>query len=248
MKLVLADASHFKDSISVISELVNEARFKVTKDYVELVAMDPATVAMVIFKLLSSGFTEYHVDNDVELALNLANLKQVLKRAKASDILSLELGEENKLKIELKSNSTRTFFLPLLDIEEKEQRIPPLKFSVNVQTSTDVLANAIEDASIVADSLSFVAHPDRLCFEAVGDLSKVNIEVKPDKETKLTSESTANVRSKYSIEYLKKMILASKLASDVTFSFDQEYPLKLEFKVVDKVLLSFILAPRVDND
>ena len=54
MKLTLAEPKYLKDSISIISELVNEASFKITPEAIELVAMDPANVAMVIFKLLSS--------------------------------------------------------------------------------------------------------------------------------------------------------------------------------------------------
>ena len=91
MKLVLADPSYLKDSITVISELVHEARFKINKDGMELVAMDPANVAMVIFKLLSSCFTEYQVDKEMEIAINLANFKQILRRVKANDILSLTI-------------------------------------------------------------------------------------------------------------------------------------------------------------
>jgi len=67
MKLTLAEPKYLKDSISIISDLVNEARFKVTPEAIELVAMDPANVAMVIFKLLSSAFTEYDVKEDVEI-------------------------------------------------------------------------------------------------------------------------------------------------------------------------------------
>jgi DNA polymerase III sliding clamp (beta) subunit (PCNA family) len=44
------------------------------------------------------------------------------------------------------------------------------------------------------------------------------------------------------------MINAGKLANEVNIFFNQDYPLKLEYKVVDKLLLSFILAPRVEND
>ena len=97
MKLVLADASYLKDSITVISELVHEARFKINKDGMELVAMDPANVAMVIFKLLSSAFTEYGVKENIEIAINLSNLKQILRRASPNDMLTLETGDENKL-------------------------------------------------------------------------------------------------------------------------------------------------------
>jgi len=121
MKLTLAEPKYLKDSISIISELVNEARFKITPNAVELVAMDPANVAMVIFKLLSSCFTEYDVKEDQELAINLGNLKQILRRAKPSDMLTLELLE-NKLKIQLKGSSTRTFSLPIIELEEKEQK------------------------------------------------------------------------------------------------------------------------------
>jgi hypothetical protein len=44
------------------------------------------------------------------------------------------------------------------------------------------------------------------------------------------------------------MIAGSKLADNVTIRFNKDYPLKIEFKEVDKVMLSFILAPRVEND
>ena len=61
MKLVLAESKYFKDSISIISELVTEAKFNVSNNGLEMVAMDPANVAMVIFKMLSSCFTKYEI-------------------------------------------------------------------------------------------------------------------------------------------------------------------------------------------
>ncbi len=56
------------------------------------------------------------------------------------------------------------------------------------------------------------------------------------------------IKAKYSIEYLKKMMNGAKLANKVGIYFNNDYPLKLEYKTVDKVMLSFILAPRVEND
>ena len=65
---------------------------------------------------------------------------------------------------------------------------------------------------------------------------------------KIEVEGTAKIKAKYSIEYLKKMIGGSKLADEVSIQFNKDYPLKLEYKTIDKVLLSFILAPRVENE
>ena len=247
MKLTLAEPNYLKDSISIISELVNEASFKITANSIELIAMDPANVAMVLFKLLSSAFVEYQVNKDVDLAINLNNLKQILRRAKSSDTLVLEM-EEDKLKITLQGSSTRTFFLPIIDMEEREQRVPELSFPVTVKTKTDILTDAIEDVAVVAESVSFIVEPKKMSIMAEGDLSKVKIEVPSGDNTIIVSDTQDKVRSKYSIEYLKKMMTASKLTNNVTIQFNKDYPLKLEYKAVDKIFLSFILAPRVEND
>lgn len=247
MKLTLAEPKFIKDSITIISDLVSEGRFKVTPTSIELIAMDPANVAMVIFKLLSSSFVEYDVKKDVELSINLNNFKQILRRAKPTDTLTLELAE-SKLKITLKSGTVRTFYLPIIEMEEKEQRVPNLSFPISIKTSASILTEAIEDADIVAESLSFTLDSNVFVVEAEGDLSKARIEIKESDDTKITATVKEKVKSKYSIEYLKKMIGASKLANEVVISFNKDYPLKLEFKVVDKLMLGFILAPRVEND
>lgn len=246
MRLSLAEPKYLKESISIISELVNEATFKINAQGIELVAMDPANVAMVIFKLLPSSFVECKVDKPQEIAINLGNLKQVLRRAKPNDAITIEL-EENKLKITLKSNTTRTFSLPIIDLEEKEQRVPELNFAATVRTTSAVLNDAVEDVDIIAESVSFIAENGKFTVQAEGDLSKAHIEIPEGNGTNIDVKGD-RVRSKYSIEYLKKMISGSKLADEVTVLFNRDYPLRLDYRTVDKVSLSFILAPRVEND
>ncbi|MBI2655014.1 proliferating cell nuclear antigen (pcna) [Candidatus Woesearchaeota archaeon] len=247
MHLTLAEPGYLKESISIISDLVNEARFKVNSNGIELVAMDPANVAMVVFKLLSSTFTEYDVKKDVELGINLSNFKQILRRASPKDILTLEL-ENDRLKVELKSGNTRTFYLPLIELEEKEQKVPELKFPVSVKTSSSILNEAIADADVVGESVAFIAEPKKFTLQAEGDLNQAMIEIKEDEITKISTSGDEKVKAKYSIEYLKKMINGSKLSDEVTISFNKDYPLKIDYKAVDRVMLSFILAPRVEND
>ena len=165
MKLSLAEPKYLKESIAIISELVTEGRFKINKDSIELIAMDPANVAMVIFKLLSSSFSEYEVDKDIEISINLSNLKSILRRTKPTDIITLEM-EGNRLKIQIKGISTRSFLLPLIDIEEKQQKIPELNFPVDIKTSSEILNDAIEDVDVVSDSVSFEINKNRFIISA----------------------------------------------------------------------------------
>ena len=245
MRLTLAEPKYLKESISIISELVNEAKLKVSRDGIELVAMDPANVAMVIFRLLPTAFTEYDVEKPVDMAISLANLRQILRRANPSDMLTLEL-DSNKLKIQLKSASTRVFSLPLIEIEDKDQKIPELSFPVSAETDSSLFNEAINDVEIVSESVSLIAEPGKLSLQAEGDLNTAAIEIRDSDSTKVSSKE--RTKAKYSIEYLKKMIEGSKLSDRVMIQFNKDYPLRITYSTVDKVMMAFILAPRVDTD
>ena len=247
MKLTLAEPKYLKDSISIISDLVSEAKFKITQDAMELVAMDPANVAMIVFKLLSSCFTEYDVPKETELSIDLGNFKQILRRAGANDMLSMEMAD-SKLKLQLKGKTTRTFSLPLIESEEKEQKVPELSFPTTVKTSSSLFNNAIEDVDIVAESVTFSADKKTFTIEGESDLSNARVDIPANEETEISTETDDKVKAKYSVEYLKKIMDASKLSDKVTIQFNKDYPLKLDYVVIDKLQISFILAPRVEND
>lgn len=250
MKLVLAEPRLLKDSISVISDLVNEVTFKVDSDKIELIAMDPANVAMVMFKLVSSAFVEYNVDKPVSFSVNLDNLDQILKRAKPTDTINLELdSKNNKLKVQIKGESDRTFNLSLIDIDESEQKVPDLKFKVKAEVPSHIFNESVDDMDIVAESVALTAEASKLTVESEGRFNAARVEIPAGEGAVIKMDGKSDkVLSKYSIEYLKKVAKGAKLADVTVLQFSDEYPLKVDYKVMDKLVLSFILAPRVDSD
>ena len=248
MRLVLAEPRFLKDSLAVISEIVNDASIKIDKNKLELVAMDPANVAMITFNLLSSAFVEYEVEKEHKISINLESFKQILRRAKPSDTITIELDEKNnKLRVQLKGDSVRTFNISLLESDLREQKIPDLKFSSQIEVNTNIFDEAIEDMGVVAESVALTALKDKFIVEAEGRMNHAKVEIAKDDETKIILNG-GSTTSRYSLDYLKKIIKASKLADVVKINFDNEYPLRMEYKVLDKLNLVTILAPRVQND
>lgn len=245
-RLSMADPKILKEGINAISNLIIEANLKIKPEGLELVSMDPANVSMVIFKMGSSAFTEYNVSEVQTMGLNISNLKQILRRLKPDEILSMEL-QENKLMISAIGKVAKTFNLPLIDLEEKEQKIPDLKFSLRVALHSLSLADAIEDVDVVAESATFAVDSKKFCITAQGEASNANIEFPKGDATSIKLEGDSKITSKYSIEYLRKMINGSRISSIAVIQFSKDYPLKLEFKEKDHEL-SYILAPRVEDD
>ncbi|MFT4309627.1 MAG: proliferating cell nuclear antigen (pcna) [Candidatus Woesearchaeota archaeon] len=248
MKLTISEPKYFKDSINIISDLVNEVQISFEKTSIEIVAMDPANVAMVAFRMFSSSFAEYDIQDNEKIAINLSLLKQVLRRLKGGELLTLQTVQ-GKLNITLKAQNTRKFSLPIIDVDEQETKVPDLKFPVSIAMRSQELNDAIEDVDVIADSVSFIAEPHKLMLHAQGDLSDVNIEIPESESVKIVVQGAdTKIKSKYSVEYLKKIIQGSKLSERAVISFAKDYPLKVDYSQVDVLSMTFILAPRVDND
>ncbi|OGI15682.1 proliferating cell nuclear antigen (pcna) [Candidatus Micrarchaeota archaeon RBG_16_49_10] len=247
-KATIADVAVFRDSIIAIAELIDEGIFKITKNGMSLLAADRAMVSVVDFKLPATVFEEYKVEKDQTLGVNISNFVSVIKRAKPEDKLTFEL-KGNTLEVRMLNGGARKFVVPLLDIKGEE--IPPidqLAFKAKVKVKVDVLKSGVEDANVVADTIVFHANDGTFRMNAAGDISSTELVLEKGNDSLISLEVDGDVKARYPLDYLRKMIKASKLSDEATISWAKDYPLKLGFKDVDKVEMNFILAPRVQDD
>lgn len=242
MLLKLEHPKLFSDMIGIISEMVLEVKIKVSKEGMSLVAVDPANVAMIMFKMPVAAFSQIEVEEEV-LGVSLESLKSVLRRCSVGSSLIMQT-QEQVLKIQIHDKIKREFDLALIEVEAEDKKIPDLEFANRVIMQGIDLQEAVEDCLIVADSCGFETSENKFIISAQGNLNAAKVEFSSDE---VEIESTQDSRSKYSLEYLQKMVKATKRFEKVGVNFSNDYPLKLEFKT-PLAELSFILAPRVETE
>jgi proliferating cell nuclear antigen len=240
MLVKLENPLSFAKGIDIISDLVTEVRIKINEFGMSITAMDPANVAMVSFKVPKSAFSQFETGNEV-LGVNLDNLKQILKRCSVGSSLLLE-KKDSFLVIQIQDRVKRNFTLNLIEVESEEKEVPNLSFTSLVEISSVDLVNSIEDCSVVSDSCSFITKDGKFIIEAKS-LNSAMSEFSGD-EAKIEAE---NSKAKYSLEYLQKFMKAAKLTDKISLFFAEDHPLRIDFRN-SEVELSFILAPRVEND
>jgi proliferating cell nuclear antigen len=242
MLLKLDHPKLFSEIISIISELVLEVRIKVTQSGMNIIAIDPANVAMTVFTLPSSSFSEIDVEGEEVLGVSLDNLKAVLRRIKPGSSLVIT-KQDNELKLTIHDKIKKEFTLALIEVEGEEKEVPSLEFSAKIEMNARDFAEAIEDSCVVADRCSFISSADSFTMHAKGSLHSFKSEFSSD-ELSIQSE---DAHSRYSLEYLQKMIKATKITEKMTINFGTDYPLRLDFET-PFIQLRFILAPRVETD
>jgi proliferating cell nuclear antigen len=240
----LNDISLLRESMAAIAEIIDETELLVSTDGIRMIAADRAVVAVVDFSLARGAFDEYNYQSDARFGLNLINFLRILRRAQQNDVLKMAL-DGNRFEIKLIGDSTRTFKLPIIDVSKQE--LPPLdklEFTTSFEVNSDILSSGIEDADLITDSLIFLVHPDRLVLKADSESAGAELELVPGQPGLRGLSATSAVRARYSLDYLKRIIKARKLAETTKISMASEYPMRIVFDVPGRAQLTFILAPR----
>ena len=248
-KAVTKDPKLLRDSIDTIAQLIDDGLFKIKKEGIELSAADRATVSFVDFRLDSAAFDEFECDASANIGLNMLNLLTILKRANTNDVLTLKLDEkENKLEIMFEGDSKRKFAIPLIEIRREEMpQVDKLEFAAEAEVRADVIEQGVNDADIVADSIIIEVSADNLKMYASGNSSKSELKLFKGTDVLTKLETKDPVSSRYSIDYLKKMIKGSRISDKMKLMLGKDFPLKMVFEGKN-AYLSMILAPRVSEE
>ncbi len=243
------DVSLLRDSLATISELIDEAEIEMKSDGIRIKASDRAVVSVVDFYLSRNVFKSYKHDKDAKIGLNLLNFLQILRRVNPGETVVFSL-EDSKLKVVVKGESTRAFTMPLIGVTKEEA--PDMNkletgFSSSVIVNSEILNSGIEDAELITDSVVLTARNDQFSIKAESDSSSTHLEIPNDTKLLKVEEMSEPVRARYSLDYLKKIMKARKLSENVRISMATDYPMKMRFDVPDKLMLVFILAPRVEE-
>ncbi|WP_457754395.1 DNA polymerase sliding clamp [Thermococcus sp.] len=247
-EIVFDGAKDFATLIATASNLIDEAAFKVTEDGISMRAMDPSRVVLIDLNLPAGIFSKYEVDGEETIGVNMDHFKKILKRGKSKDILVLKKGEENFLEVTLQGTATRTFRLPLIEVEELELELPELPFTAKAVVLGEVLKEAVKDASLVSDSLKFIARENEFIMKAEGETNEVEIKLTLEDEGLLDLEVQEETKSAYGISYLADMVKGISKADEVIIQFGNDMPLQMDYPVRDEGKLTFLLAPRVEEE
>ncbi len=249
MRAVLPEAKILKKVVPILASLISEGTFKATPEGISLVAMDPANVAMIILEMYPNLFLEYEVDGEETFTISLDDLKKILTKVKMKETVEMTLDKEkNRFLITFKGKAKRTFALPLIEAEQTEHKVPQLDLPVKIELDAKAMKEILDAAKVISDSMLFIADPEgpKFVMKAEGELREMKVEFTPQDETVISMEIPEKARARYAVDYLQKMSKASDVSDTVTIRFKTDYPVWMDYKLLDKLKLSFILAPRVE--
>lgn len=240
------NAGSFKDSIESISRLVDEIKLNISEGGVSSKSADPANVAMVVFQLGKDGFNEFEIDQEMTIGIDLNRLEDILGVASSSDEIFMESEDGSQLSI---SVSGFDYNISLLDPStiQQEPKVPDLDLPAEIVLEGNKIRRAVRASEKVSDYVVLSTDDDKLLITAKGDSDSVKMELGP--EELIDIKTKEDVRSIFSLDYLADMSKSIKKASETKIRLGTDYPVKINFKIVnDKGEIEYLLAPRIESE
>ncbi len=234
-----------RELTDVISTLVDEAKFNLAPDSLTVRAVDPAHVAMVDLSVEKGAFEEYKADEG-ELGIDLDKIKEVLRLAKAGDVIQMDHDEDrNRLVIHV-GNITRQ--MSLVDTAGmSDPKVPNLDLPAKIVVRTEEVRQGIKASESVSDHIALVAHADGFEMVSEGDADTVRLDLPKDLLDEIQCKE--KVRSLFPLDYFSNMVKAIGGSSTVSIFLGNDYPVRMEFALAgDSGKATYLLAPRIESD
>ncbi len=247
-KAKINDAKLWKNLLTAVSTLIEEADVNTTEEGIRLRAMDPSHVAMIDLEWSKMAFDDYQCDKSTTVRINIDSMLRLLRRIKSGETLEMNFNEETKeMTFILKSKVTKKFIMPTLTPTGEEVPTPKITFNSRIGINSGGLREIMEDAKTVSDHAKLETKTDRLFVNASSELSSANIEVTKENNVLLEIDVKENAVATYNLNYLTEMVKAgSALSETAILEFSTNMPIKIEFEIPEKGKLVYYLAPRIE--
>lgn len=226
--------------IASISSIQTEIRMGISPDGLRIETVDPANVAMVSLVAGKDAFEHFEATN-CEIAVDIDKLGSMIGKGEP---ISMELDEANhKLRIKQGRSS---FIMSLIDPSslKANPRIPSIDLPCAVTIAGSDLYTAVKNAVKVCEAATLEQNEDTFSIVSESGVDSFRADFVL---SELSGIRQGISRSLFSLEYLEDI---AKVASgnETTVETGVDYPSRIMFSVGKDIAVSYLLAPRIEQN
>jgi len=238
---------NLKTIVNVISTLIDEVKFTISREGMVLKAVDPAHVAMIEMDIGSGAFDKYSYDSEedfFDIGMDLEKIKAIIKLASLGDAIKLSMDPKTGKAVFSIGTITRS--MNLVDASGiMTPKVPNLNLSSNVTVMAEYLQKGVRAAESISDHIAIDLNGNEFRLSCSGDTDDARLELSGDEI--LSIEVAGPIRSLFPLDYFSNLIKAVPASTEVTLELETNNPVRLRFTLADgNVSVAYFLAPRIE--
>lgn len=241
-----------KDTVDLVSTLVDEVKLNVSPDGINICAIDPAHVALLEKTLPKSAFEEYSAD-EVGIGVDLSKLKKAIK-SMGADTVRLKFNPDSGRLVLRSGNITRS--MGTVDTRHMiNPKIPDLALTGWAEVKVGEIRNVLKAGLDFTDHFAIGVGEKGLRVACESDTDAVEVVIGGDELETYSPDSPQ--LSLYPLEYFLDVLKPLPVNTYMCICFNTDYPMSTTFSDIsslddemspEHIIAKYFLAPRIETD
>ena len=227
-------------------------------DHMYIQGMDKCHSGLFDIKIMSDWFTTYEQkesDKD-SICVTTSMFHTVISMVTDNHSLVLEYEDDPEtINIKCindqgkKADFDKFFNIPLCEIEEDYFSVPEIDYAVEFSMNSKKISDIITQLNIFGDVLNITCcSEENITFKSDGTNGSMSVEVSTEELSEFAlAEEGKSLNICFGLNYLHKMCINTKLASDISISLSNDMPLRIKYDLGKDSHCVFYLAPKSED-
>ena len=266
--LLLKDKNKIDIFVAIFQLLKNcstaiKLNFTYNEMYIQ--GMDKSHVCLFSVNIHKDWFNVYTCDNDAceistcqSIMVDTTSLFTILSRSQENNTLVINYNNkenEDVLNIDLlfteqsgkdkdKGEYNRYFQLPLIDVEYEMLQIHDIIYDADFSLKSKQFCDLVNQLILFGDVLNIDCSENGIDLHTSGDHGNMKVTISVDDLNEFSITEDKTIQLSYSLQYIHKMCLTTKLSKDIIIGISQEYPINIKYDLGENSYVLFFVAPK----
>ena len=231
--------------------------FQEDKMYIQ--GMDKSHVCLFDAKINSTWFSSFEINKDVNLSFDSSVFYSIISSKSDSQDLIITMEDDNEDTILIQfipqekeskkgHDCFKKFFkMPLTEYEYDEMAIPVVEYDAEFSLSSKQISEMFSQLSNFGNDIIIKCSEEEISLTTNGITGEMRVDIPIDDLSGYSIIEGEEIVLTYSLSYINKMCITSKLSNDIEFSLSNNCPMKISYDLGDNSLLQFFMAPKMNE-
>jgi len=226
------------------------------KEEMYIQGLDPSHVCLFDISIFNDWFDTYKVEetDNSQISINTSFFYTILSMTHDQQTIHLHYtGDTDIVKIELMSEENikgefnKFFTLPLAEVETVLLDIPTVEYDAEFTMSSKKMNDLISQLSNFGNIINLQCSEEEVKVGAKDISGEMMVHISMDDLTEYSISEGEELNLSYSLHYIHKMCVTTKLSQAINFSISRDYPLKIYYDIGNNSSVSFYIAPKIED-
>jgi proliferating cell nuclear antigen PCNA len=263
MNLSICDKSKIDVFVSLFQLLKSSSNIVTIffhEDHIHIQGMDKSQICLFNININAGWFNKYEynavdtVDINNKICINTQIFHTILSMTPDKYIVNIHFENNSDfIEIELTSNESgkgdfnKFFKIPLADIESSLFDIPQIDYDAEFSINSKKIYEIVSQLSIFGDIMNIKCSEEKIEIISKGVDGEMSVNIPIDDLSEFSISEGDQIDISYSLNYIHKMCISTKLALEVSFSISDKLPLRLKYDLGNDSSVLFFIAPKIED-